>query len=156
MSCTPRRLLITASTLTALGAGATSAMAAPSKSLVTYLAQQTPKLRQHIGGVGSRAEELRTITNVTRDQRAANAAIHVVEHLPATVAQQPGKKAWIEGERYAARGDSQTAAGLRLVLAGHRSTGASEVNRQWRRNGNFYLLDHYNALGLRELRVPAS
>jgi hypothetical protein len=156
MSCTPRRLLVTASTLTALAAGATPAIAAPSTPLVTYLAQQTPKLRQNIGGVGSRAEELRTITDLTRDQRAANAAIHVVEHLPTKAAQQPGKKTWLEGERYAARGDSQTAAGLRLILAGHRSTGASEVNRQWRRNGNFYLFDHYNALGLRELRVPAS
>jgi hypothetical protein len=156
MSSTPRRLLIAATALTALGAGATPALAAPSNPLVTYLAQQTPKLRETVGGVGSRAEELRTITEVTRNQRAVNAAIHVVEHLPTEAVQQTGKKTWLEGERYQARADSQTAAGLRLILTGHRSTGAGEVNRQWRRNGNFYLFDHYNAFGLRELRVPAS
>lgn len=154
MSCTPRRLLIAASAFAALGVGATPALAAPSNPLVAYLTKETPKLREDVGGVGSRAEELRTIREVTRNQRAANAAIHVVEHLPTEAIQQPGRTAWLEGERYQARGDAQTAAGLRLILTGHRSTGASEVNRQGARYGNFSLCNHYNAIGLRELHVP--
>ena len=156
MSYTARRLLIVTSSVAALGVGSASALASPSNPLVTYLARQTPKLRQTVGGVGSRAEELRTITEVTRYERAADAAIHVVEHLPTETAQQSGKRTWLEGERYGARGDAETAAGLRLVLTGHRAAGASEVNRQWARMGNFALFDHYTAIGLRELHVPVS
>ena len=153
MSLIPRHLLAVTSSLAALGAGAAPALAAPSNPLVTYLAQHT--LRQTVGGVvGTRAENLRMITEATHYKRAANRAIHVVERLPTEAVQQPGKKAWLEGERYAARGDAQTVAGLRLVLSGHRAAGAREVNRQWARNGNFALCDHYTSIGLRELHVP--
>ena len=93
--------------------------------------------------------------SVTHDERAADAAIHVVEHLPTETVQKSGKRTWLEGERYGARGDAETAAGLRLLLTGHRAAGASEVNRQWARNGNFALY-HYVAIGLRELHVPVS
>ena len=103
----------------------------------------------------SRAGELRTITQLLSNRRQLDDAIHVVEHLPTETIQDAGTQAWLEGERYQTRGDEQTIAGLRLVLAGHRTAGAAEVNRQVGPGGNDSVFDHFNAIGLRELRVPA-
>ena len=155
MSSTPRHLLTAAFALVAFGAGAAPAVAASSTPLQTYLDQQTPKLRENVGGVGGRAEELRTIAQVTRHEREAMAAMYVVEHLPTEAVQQSGKKAWLEGERYSTRADAHTAAGLGLILAGHRTAGAAEVNRQWAPGGNYILSNEYTVVGLRELRVTA-
>lgn len=126
MSVQPRLVVVAATTLVALGAGAAPALAAGRGPAALEALTLQPTIQLNIGPIGTAAQKRTTIAQLLS---AAKKDDHAALLVSRTHPQIPnGRVLWVTGVRLAATGDRELAAGLRLELAGKTAAGRQKVN----------------------------